>query len=190
MGMVTMNKETLKDKIKDGETQLKALVEVVKKQTHNMQLREQISDLHRNLKKWAEQLKAAAPAFILFLLVQLNVARKAIGAEDEPIVGAQDLKTLFDTVMNLPKLGTTGIILFLVAVAVAFGAWWWWNNYTKKITKRENDTRRTEDQATNRTDNQDTTNEWDEATERVEDIREGLDNNQPKKPRPDPPDKA
>jgi len=112
----------------------------------------------------------------------------AFGAEEsEPIVGAEDIKTLFNTVMALPKLGTTGIILFLVAVVVAFGAWWWWNNYTKKITKRENDTRRTEDQASNKTDNQDTTDEWDEATDGVEAVREGLDTDQPKKPRPKPP---
>lgn len=125
--------------------------------------------------------------FIWLTLLLLSVTAWA-EEKSEPLIGAEDMNQLKDTILSLPKLGKTGIILFLVAVVVAIGVWWWWKGYAKKITKRENDERRTKDQASNKTENQDVSDEWNEAHDRVEDIREGLDTGQPKKPRPDKPE--
>lgn len=105
-------------------------------------------------------------------------------AEDDSVIGASDVKTLVETILNLPKLGVVGIILFIVAAIVAFGVWWWWNGYTQKITKKQNDERRAQDQASNATDNQEVSDEWDQATEKVEDVRENLEEKEGTKQRP------
>ena len=105
---------------------------------------------------------------------------------EKPLVGMADVEQLKDAILNLPKLGTTGIILFIVAIVVAFGVWWWWKGYAKKITVRENEKQRRRDQAENKTENQDMTDEWDEAHDSVESKRKA-DDYQPKKPRPKQP---
>lgn len=105
---------------------------------------------------------------------------------EKPLIDLKDVEQLKDLILNLPKLGTTGIILFIVAIIVAFGVWWWWKGYAKKIMHKENEKQRRRDQAENKTENQDMTDDWDEANKTVEDIRKAGDN-QPKKPRPKPP---
>jgi len=103
----------------------------------------------------------------------------------EEVVKKDDVRTLFDTITSLPKLGTTGIVLFLVAIVVAIGLWWWWNSYAKKITHRKNEKQRVKDQATNKTENQEISDELNEAHEKVEDLRK--DGEEGTKPRPKPP---
>lgn len=104
----------------------------------------------------------------------------------KPLINLDDAEQLKDMVLSLPKLGTTGIILFIVAIIVAFGVWWWWKGYAKKVTHRENEKQRRRDQAENKIENQDVTDNWDKAHETIEGKRKAGDN-QPKKPRPKPP---
>lgn len=103
----------------------------------------------------------------------------------KPLMSADDAAKLKDTILNLPSLGVTGIILFLVAVAVAVGVWWWWNNMSRKITHRENEKRRKRDQAANKTDNQKISDEFNQAHDNVEDLmKEDGAGSKPRPPRP------
>ena len=100
------------------------------------------------------------------------------------MLGAEDITKLKDFVLALPGLGTTGMILFLVSIAVAFGVWWWWKRYARKVTHRENEKQRRRDQAENKTDNQDMTNDWDDAHDTVEAVKkDGEDPSKPPRPK-------
>ena len=121
--------------------------------------------------------------FVSFFLGILTTTW-ALAEESGQLIQDQDIKSLVDTIISLPKLGTTGMILFLVTTLVAVAVWWWWKNYQKKITKRENDARRTADQASNRTENQDISDSWNKASERVEEAREELGSDSEKQPLP------
>ncbi len=118
---------------------------------------------------------------ILPLYTLNGIAEEAI----KPLMSADDATKLKDTILNLPKLGVTGIILFLVAVVVAVGVWWWWNNMSRKITHRENEKQRKRDQATNKTENQKISDELNQAHDNVEDLmKEDGAGSKPRPPRP------
>jgi len=107
-------------------------------------------------------------------------------AEESSSLLSGDAKQLKDTILALPSLGFWGIILFLVAAVVAIGVWWWWSGKAKEITHRENEKQRHKDQAENKTENQDMSDEFNEAHERVEEKRkEDGAGTKPRPPRPE-----
>ena len=122
---------------------------------------------------------------MLFHILPLYTLNSIAEETIKPLMTADDATKLKDTILNLPKLGVTGIILFLVAVAVAVGVWWWWNNMSRKITHRENEKQRKRDQAANKTENQKISDELNQAHDNVEDLmKEDGAGNKPRPPRP------
>jgi len=111
------------------------------------------------------------PIFIFTILAILIYSIGWAQEKPKPLLTAEDAEQLKNTILNLPKLGVPGIILFLVAVVAAIGVWWWWNSMSKKVTHRENEKQRRRDQAENKIENQRISDELNEAHDNVEEIR-------------------
>ncbi len=123
--------------------------------------------------------------WVYIVCVYFTSCGYAFAQESKPLMGAEDITKLKDVILALPGLGTTGIILFLVSVVVAFGVWWWWKGYARKVTHRENEKQRRRDQAENKIENQGMTNDWDDAHDTVETVKkDGEDPNKPPRPKP------
>jgi len=130
-------------------------------------------------------MKTYIKIYIFYIFNYILTGCEAYAQDAQPLMNVDDMNKLKDAILALPKLGTTGIILFLVAVVVAFGVWWWWKNCAKKITHRENEKQRRRDQAENKTENQDITDDWDDAHDTVEAIKkDGEDPSKPPRPKP------
>jgi len=101
------------------------------------------------------------------------------------VTGIDTVKKLVDGISGIASLGTGGIIAAIVLALLMIGVYIWWHFKGKAATHRKNEEQRAEDNASTKPDNQDITDEWDEAHDRVEDKRnDGEAGTKPRPPEP------
>jgi len=101
------------------------------------------------------------------------------------VVNIDNAKKLVDGISGIASLGTVGIIAAIVLALLMIGVYVWWHFKGKAATHRKNEEQRAKDNASTKPVNQGITDEWDEASDRVNDKRK--DGEAGTKPRPPEP---